>query len=39
MNALVIVLIGFIVLEAANVAALYFAPGSRLANSVGIFAA
>lgn len=29
--------IGFMILETANVLALYFFPGSRVANSVGIF--
>jgi len=38
MNILTIVSIEFIVLETTNVAALYSCPGSRLANSVGIFA-
>jgi hypothetical protein len=38
-DIIIIVVIGFIALEAANVAALYFAPGSKLANSVGIFKA
>lgn len=31
------VIIGFLLLEATNVIALYFFPGSKLANSVGIF--
>ena len=39
MNAIAIVIIGFIALEFTNVVALYFAPGSKLANSVGIFKA
>jgi hypothetical protein len=39
MNILTIVIIGLIVLETANVTALCSCPGSRLANSVGIFAA
>ena len=39
MNVIVIVIIGFIALEFTNVVALYFAPGSKLANSVGIFKA
>jgi hypothetical protein len=33
-----IVIIVFIVLELSNVFALYFAPGSRYANAVGVFA-
>ena len=37
MNMLRVVLIGFIVLEATNVVALYFFPGSKYANSVGVF--
>jgi hypothetical protein len=37
MNLIIIVIIGFICLEAANVAALYFFPGSKYANSVGVF--
>ena len=39
MNPLRIVIIGFIILEFTNVAALYFFPGSKYANSVGVFAA
>lgn len=39
MNILTIVTIGFLVLEATNVVALYFFPDSKLANSVGIFKA
>ena len=39
MNVIAIVIIGFIALEFTNVVALYFAPGSKLANSVGIFKA
>ena len=39
MNAIRIVIIGFIVLETTNVIALYFFPGSKYANSVGIFKA
>jgi hypothetical protein len=39
MNAVAIVIIGFILLEATNVAALYFFPGSKYANSVGVFKA
>ena len=34
-----IVLIGFILLEFSNVVALYFFPGSRRANAVGVFSA
>ena len=37
MNFLRIVTIGFLVLEAANVATLYFFPGSKYANGVGVF--
>jgi hypothetical protein len=39
MNLLVIVIIGFLLMEATNVAALYFFPDSKLANSVGVFKA
>jgi hypothetical protein len=39
MNIISIVIIGFIVLEATNVFALYFFPGSKYANSVGVFKA
>lgn len=39
MNSISIVIIGFIVLEATNVFALYFFPGSKYANSVGVFKA
>lgn len=39
MNALTIVIIGFLILEATNVVALYFFPDSKLANSVGVFKA
>ena len=39
MNALTIVNIGFLILEATNVVALYFFPDSKLANSVGVFKA
>ena len=39
MNAIKIVTIGFLILEAANVLTLYFFPGSKYANSVGIFKA
>jgi len=37
MNILTIVTIGFLIMEATNVATLYFNPGSKLANGVGIF--
>ncbi|RLD06439.1 MAG: hypothetical protein DRI56_08085 [Chloroflexota bacterium] len=37
MNPLTIVTIGFLVLEAANVLTLYFFPGSKYANGVGVF--
>ena len=33
------IIIGFLLLETANVLALYFAPDSKLANSVGVFKA
>jgi hypothetical protein len=39
MNVLTIVIIGFLILESANVATLYFSPGSKLANGVGVFKA
>ena len=39
MNIIAIAIIGFILLEATNVAALYFFPGSKYANSVGVFKA
>jgi hypothetical protein len=39
MNLISVVIIGFIVLESTNVIALYFFPGSKYANSVGIFKA
>jgi hypothetical protein len=39
MNMISVVIIGFIVLEATNVVALYFFPGSKYANSVGVFRA
>ena len=38
-NALTTISIGFLILEATNVVALYFFPGSKYANSVGIFTA
>ena len=37
MNLITVVTIGFLGLEVANVAALYFFPGSRYANAVGVF--
>ena len=37
MNFLRIVTIGFLILEASNVITLYFFPGSKYANGVGIF--
>ena len=39
MSPLSIVILGFVVLESMNVLALYFFPGSRYANSVGVFKA
>ena len=39
MNVLTTVIIGFLLLEAMNVAILYFSPGSKLANGVGVFKA
>ena len=39
MNLLTIVTIGFLILEATNVATLYFYPGSNYANGVGVFKA
>jgi len=39
MNILTFVIIGFIVLEASNMVALYFFPDSKMANSVGVFKA
>ncbi|GAB4415733.1 MAG: hypothetical protein Kow002_01020 [Anaerolineales bacterium] len=39
MNILSIVIIGFLIMESANVLMLYFSPGSKLANGVGIFKA
>lgn len=39
MNLLTIVTIGFLLMEAANVLALYFFPGSKYANGVGVFKA
>jgi len=34
-----VIIIGFVILETANVLALYFFPDSKLANSVGVFKA
>lgn len=34
-----IVIVGFLVLEASNVVALYFFPDSKMANSIGVFKA
>ena len=39
MNAITIVIIGFLIMETANVATLYFFPGSKYANGVGVFKA
>lgn len=39
MNILTTVIIGFLFLEAINVTTLYFDPGSKLANGVGVFKA
>jgi hypothetical protein len=39
MNIIAIAIIAFILLEATNVVALYFFPGSKYANSVGVFKA
>ncbi len=39
MNAITIVTIGFLMMEASNVIMLYFFPDSRYANSVGVFKA
>ena len=39
MNMLTSVIIGFLILEAINVATLYFFPGSKYANGVGVFKA
>jgi len=38
-NIITIVTIGFLIMEAANVATLYFFPGSKYANGVGVFKA
>ena len=39
LNALVIVIIGFVIMESANVISLYFLPGSKFANGIGVFKA
>ena len=39
MNILTIAVVGFLVLETANVVTLYFFPGSKYANGVGVFKA
>lgn len=39
MNAIVIVTIGFLIIEATNVITLYFFPGSKYLNGVGVFKA
>ena len=39
MNLLSGVMIGFVILETSNVAALYFFPDSKMANSMGVFKA
>ncbi len=39
MNFLTIIAIGFLILESTNVLALYFFPGSKNANAVGVFKA
>jgi hypothetical protein len=39
MSIIQIVILGFLILETTNVAALYFFPDSKLANSVGVFKA
>ena len=39
MNLITFVTIAFLILEATNVVALYFFPGSKYANSVGVFKA
>lgn len=39
MNVLSLVIVGFIVMESANVLALYFNPGSKNFNAVGVFKA
>ena len=39
MNVLALAIIGFLVLEIANVVTLYFFPGSKYANGIGVFKA
>ena len=39
MHVLTNIIIGFLILESINVATLYFSPGSKLANGVGVFKA
>lgn len=39
MNIITLVTIGFLILEATNVVALYFFPSSKYANSTGVFKA
>jgi len=39
MNLIRIAILSFVLLELSNVLALYFAPGSKKANAVGVFAA
>ena len=39
MNILTIAIIGFLVMETANVVTLYFFPGSKFVNGVGVFKA
>ena len=39
MNVLSIVIIIFIILETANITILYFSPGSKIGNGIGVFAA
>ena len=39
MNAVAVVTIAFLLMEASNVLTLYFFPGSKIANGVGVFKA
>jgi len=39
MSVITIATIGFLILEATNVVALYFFPGSKYANAIGVFKA
>ena len=39
MNVITVVIIGFLIMEISNVVTLYFFPGSKLANGVGVFTA